>query len=142
MMLPSDQFKAGLTAFLCAHLLYISAFLSFIDIIHWWLPLILFLIGAYLIYRLYPGLGSQIIPVTIYTAVILIMFWNAAEVSLNNPHSGAWFLLIGAFLFTLSDFILALNRFQKSFSSAQALNLVAYFTAQILIASSIGRLVK
>ena len=141
LMLPSDQFRAGLGAFLLAHIFYISAFLSIIDGLHWWLPVTLLIIGTCFVLYIIPNLGSQKIPVILYIAVILVMVWTACEVIYQDPQIGAWFVFVGALLFALSDLILALNRFQNSFSSARALTLTAYFLAQLLIASSVGLLV-
>ncbi len=141
LMLPSDQFRAGLIAFLVAHIFYISAFLSVIDTLHWWLPVILMIIGICFVLYIFPRLGSQKTHVIIYIVVILVMVWTAGEVLYQDPQIGAWFIFVGAVLFVVSDLILALNRFQNSFSSARAFNLTAYFLAQLLIASSVGLLV-
>jgi uncharacterized membrane protein YhhN len=141
LMLPLEQFRAGLTAFLLAHLFYISAFLSLIDSLHWWPPVILLIIGTCFILYIFPKLGSQKIPVILYIGVILVMVWTAGEVLYQDPQIGTWFVFVGAILFVVSDLILALNRFQNMFNSARALNLTAYFTAQLLIASSVGLLV-
>lgn len=141
LMLPSDQFRAGLGAFLLAHIFYISAFLSIIDGLHWWLPVILLIIGTSVVVYIIPNLGSQKTPIILYIGIILIMVWTASEVLYQDPQTGAWFVFVGALLFALSDVILALNRFQSLFSSARVLNLMAYFLAQLLIASSVGLLV-
>lgn len=140
-MLPSDQFRTGLTAFLFAHLFYISAFLSVIDTYHWWISVVLVIIGVSLILYISPSLGSLKVPVILYILIITVMVWTASEVLYQDPHIGAWFVFTGAILFVVSDLILTLNRFQKSFSSARALNLTAYFLAQLLIASSAGMLI-
>jgi len=140
LMLPSDQFRAGLTAFLFAHLIYISAFLSLIDSLHWWLLIILLIIGAGFVLYIFPRLGSQKVPVILYIVIITVMVWTASEVLYQDPQIGAWFVFVGATLFVVSDLILTLNRFQNSFKSARALNLTAYFSAQLLIASSVGLL--
>ncbi len=141
LMLPSDQFRAGLGAFLVAHLFYIAAFLSVIDTYHWWLSVVLGIIGVSFILYISPRLGSLKVTVILCILIITVMVWTAGEVLYQDPKIGAWFVFIGAVLFVLSDLILALNRFQKSFSSARALNLTAYFLAQLLIASSVGFLV-
>lgn len=135
--------RAGLSAFLITHIFYIVAFISVIDIFHWWFPVILSIIGVSFVLYIYPNLGYQKkTPVILYIVFILVMVWTAAEVLEQDPQIGAILILFGAVLFAVSDLILALNRFQKSYSSARALNLMAYYTAQILIASSVGILVK
>jgi len=54
---------------------------------------------------------------------------------------GALLASVGAFLFIISDTILAIDRFRGAFKLARALNLTTYFAAQLLIAGSIGTLV-
>jgi uncharacterized membrane protein YhhN len=88
-----------------------------------------------------PALGKLKIPVIIYTVIILIMTWLAWERWIQMVQTETLLVLIGAVLFAISDNILAANRFKGAFKPAQALNLITYFTAQLLIASSVGMLV-
>jgi uncharacterized membrane protein YhhN len=141
LMLPTDQFLPGLIAFLFAHLCYITAFASDINSLSWWplIPLIVWSIGFYLFIS--PALRKLIIPVIIYIVIILIMTWLAWERWIQTGQTEALLVLIGAVLFAISDTILTANRFKGAFKPAQALNLTTYFTAQLLIASSVGMLV-
>ena len=137
LMLPSDQFVAGLVAFLLAHLFYIGAFLSEISTLTWWL-LIPFVIYGIVIYAiLAPFLGKLRLPVVIYVVVILIMAWLSWERWSQTSQSWALLASIGAVLFLISDTILAINRFRNAFKLARALNLATYFAAQCLIACSV-----
>lgn len=140
LMLPSNRFVAGLIAFLVAHLFHIVAFMSEIRVLTWWplIPLVTYGIVIYVI--LAPSLGKLRLPVFIYVVVILIMAWLAWERWSQTSQSWALLASIGAFLFIISDTILAINRFQGAFKPAQALNLTTYFAAQWLIASSVGTL--
>lgn len=140
LMLPVDKFRAGLSAFLVAHLLYIIAFLLVTNIVQWWIPAILFFIGAGFIFYIFPSLGSEKVPVMIYIVTILVMLWRAGEILYKDQQIGVVFVFTGALLFAISDLILALNRFQEQFSSARGLNLTTYFAAQLLIACSVGLL--
>jgi uncharacterized membrane protein YhhN len=140
LMLPSDRFVAGLVAFLIAHLFYIVAFMSEISTLIWWplIPLVTYGIVIYII--LAPYLGKLKSPVFIYIVVILIMAWLAWERWSHSSQSGALLACVGAFLFIISDTILAINRFRGAFKLARVLNLTTYFAAQCLIASSVGTL--
>ncbi len=141
LMLPSDRFLAGLEAFLLAHLCYITAFASDIYSLSYWplIPLIVWGIVFYLFIS--PSLGKLKVPVIIYIMVILVMTWLAWERWIQMVQIETLLVLIGAVLFAISDTILAANRFKGAFKPAQALNLVTYFAAQWLIASSVGMLV-
>jgi uncharacterized membrane protein YhhN len=140
LMLPSDRFVAGLVAFLLAHLFYIAAFVSEISALTGWL-IIPFVFFGFIIYAiLTPSLGKLRYPVLIYVVVILIMAWLSWERWSQTSQSWALLASIGAVLFLISDTILALNRFRKSFKLARALNLTTYFAAQWLIACSAGAL--
>ncbi len=68
------------------------------------------------------------------------MTWLAWERWIQTGQTETLLVLIGAVLFAISDTILAANRFKGAFKPAQALNLITYFAAQWLIASSVGML--
>ncbi len=138
LMLPTDRFVAGLVAFLIAHLFYIGAFIPEIGAFRWWplVPFALFGIGVYL--YLAPSLGKLKLPVLLYVGVIMVMAWVAWERWLQTGQSGALLAAFGAVLFVISDTILAINRFRVPFKSARFFNLATYFTAQWLIAGSVG----
>jgi uncharacterized membrane protein YhhN len=138
LMLPSDRFVAGLVAFLIAHLFYIAAFVSEISALMWWplIPLVMYGIVIYVI--LSSSLGKVRLPVLIYIVAILIMTWLAWERWGQTGQSGALLASVGAVLFVISDTVLAINRFRGPFKPSRALNLITYFAAQWLIASSVG----
>ncbi len=52
--------------------------------------------------------------------------------------SGALLACAGAVLFVVSDSVLAVNRFRRPFAAAQAVVLGTHFSAQYLIALSVG----
>lgn len=136
LMLPSDRFISGLVSFLIAHLVYIAAFTidgarpSLLTA----LPLLLY--GGVMLRLLFPHLGKMKAPVVIYMLVILLMVWQAMNRWINTNATGSLPAFAGACLFAASDSILALNRFRRTFNSAQFLILTTYFTAQWLIALS------
>ena len=138
LMLP-DHFVAGLIAFLVAHLFYIAVFALGIGLGGSWWSLAILAIYGLAVYRfLAPALGAMKVPVIAYIVVILVMTWQAWARWSHGGQSGALLAFVGAILFVISDTILAANRFRGPYRPARALNLISYFVAQWLIASSVG----
>ena len=139
LMLPKERFIPGLAAFLVAHLFYASAF-TFQSGFGWtwWILSPLLIFGSSMLVLLLPHTGKMKIPVTLYMLVILIMVWQAWERWNRLRQGNALLAAIGAVLFLFSDSLLAWNRFRKSFKSAEVLKLGSYFTAQWMIAISVG----
>jgi uncharacterized membrane protein YhhN len=138
LMLPSDQFIAGLASFLVAHLLYIVAFSyrrRFRPLSWSMVPFALY--GIVIFAILSPHLGEMKVPVLAYVVVILVMGWRAYEGWAQTGQGAALVAFFGALLFIVSDSVLGINRFRGHFEIARALNLSTYFTAQWLIALSI-----
>ncbi len=139
LMLPSDLFVQGLISFLIAHLFYIAAFTQGTPLKFRSWSIAPFAVYGLLIYAvLFPHLGELKIPVLIYVVAILVMGWRALERWRHVRNSAALFAFFGALLFILSDSVLALNRFREPFAAARLLTLLTYFSAQWLIARSIG----
>ncbi len=139
LMLPSDRFIPGLLSFLTAHLCYIAAFTAgrgFGFTI--WLMAAFVLFGATLYRLLWSGLGEMQLPVLGYILVIMTMGWQAWERYLDAGGLLALSAGIGALLFAVSDSILAWQRFRKHFNIARLLVMITYYTAQLLIALSVG----
>ncbi len=67
----------------------------------------------------------------------MVMGWMAIERLNSAPTLGTVLAAIGAILFMISDAVLALNKFKKSFFSAELIILTTYYTAQWLLAVSI-----
>jgi len=140
-------FVGGLTAFLCANLLYIVLFVkahrrhsggvasTWIDQRAW--PAVL--IPLSLLYVLYSGLGELILPVVVYMAVITLMWLLALSnyIRKRNTHSGgegwgsATLLALGATLFVASDATLACDKFMAPFPGAQLTVMGTYILAQL-----------
>lgn len=138
LMLPSDRFISGLISFLIAHFFYISAFSG---VSGWHLNIIylvpVFLYTAFLLKVVLPGVGSKKIPVIIYAVVLSLFLWQSAgRLHFSFDHS-ALLALAGAILFVISDSILAYTRFTKKFRFSQELKMIAYWSAQVLIAASV-----
>lgn len=139
LMLPSDQFIAGLVSFLIAHLFYIFAFTTGrrIKLSLTGLPFLLYGTMIYMI--LFPYLEAMTLPVLVYVAVILIMGWQAFEQWNLSKNTFTCLAFVGAVLFIFSDSVLALNKFREPFEIARALNLSTYFIAQWMVALSVLR---
>lgn len=139
LMLPRDRFIAGLGSFLVAHLAYLAAFST--DVPLGTAPALvipLVAVSLPLIWILWPGLGTLRAPVLLYTTAILAMVWQAGARAWMLPTLGAALAAAGAVLFMTSDAILAVNRFHRPFTRAQALIMSSYVAAQALIACSVG----
>jgi uncharacterized membrane protein YhhN len=77
--------------------------------------------------------------VIVYSCVIMIMAFQAANRWLTAENTSSLLALVGAYLFVASDSVLAVERFRGRFRSAQFWVLSTYFAAQWLIALSVMR---
>ena len=152
LMISLDRmFIFGLIAFLFAHIAYLVGFQNeLMEITAWSVTLIVILSinGVRLIRRIVSAIRAKgqtrlVYPVIVYAIVITIMLY-AAMTTISNP---AWttrasFLVsVGAFLFYISDLILAWNKFVSPIKNGRILNIAAYHLGQIgLIAGVISQL--
>ncbi len=138
LMLPTDQFMAGLISFLIAHVFYIGAFTSQSGF-HTTLPFIfvILLLAGIILQVILPHTGRLSGPVIVYMVGILMMIWQALERWYISPDISTMLTVAGAALFVFSDFTLAYNRFVTPFRSARFLNLTTYFAAQWCLALSV-----
>ena len=81
--------------------------------------------------------GDKKVYVFLYSCVVLFLLSQAASSYFEFPNTNTLYLLIGVILFTISDFLLAFNRFISKFSKSQIYILSTYYAAQLLIAFSI-----
>jgi len=145
LMLPSDRFIAGLGSFFVGHIFYVGAFGVDVGLATAGTrePAILlgFLaLGAAVYGYLWPRLADMKIPVAAYVLAIVAMAWQATArwMGVAGPEeSKALLACVGAFLFLISDSVLAVNRFRRPFPAAEAVVLGTYFLAQLLIALSV-----
>ncbi|MBC8256693.1 MAG: lysoplasmalogenase [Candidatus Marinimicrobia bacterium] len=136
LMFSEKYFVPGLIAFLMAHLVYTSAFIS-VDGIHYSWICFIFLIGGILIFRmLNKNLGKLQMPVAIYISAIAIMAWQSWELYLLTESYGFELAAVGTIFFLISDLALSVNKFLKPMKFAQFIILPTYFIAQWLIAIS------
>jgi len=141
--LPQDRmFLLGLISFLLGHVCYVIGFV--------WIsgPSSMTLLGAIvtivlgvLVYLwLKPHLGSMKIPVIAYILVISLMFIGAWSVlgMPQQPLAARLSIFVGAACFYISDIFVARDRFLKNAFTNRLLGLPLYYTAQFMIAFSIG----
>lgn len=131
----SLNFIFGLLSFLTAHIAYGYLFLRIRKAdnrANWNL---LFIAGTIvysisLLYTLYPGLGSLLIPVILYATVLSAMFvWAAHTLPLTSANGRL--LTLSAALFVLSDSLLAINKFHSPLPLASVGIMATYALAQL-----------
>lgn len=131
-------FLSGLTAFLCAHVAYLAAFLLVIrdPALKW--ALLPAAYGALVAACLWRPTGPMRIPVMVYLVVICAMLWRAAAFATGAgpvyPAAGA--ALVGAVLFALSDTLLSYDLFVLKGSRLVAAVNILYWLGQAGLAYS------
>ncbi len=131
-------FISGLISFLIAHIFYIRLFLKKIksSFSYPWVFVSLALIGIYLFYFLstmWEKLGTMKIPVTIYALVISTMLFAVIQVFVSKTLKKGEILLLGAFLFVVSDSLLAWNMFYQEIAQASFWIMSTYLFAQLFL---------
>ena len=136
-------FMPGLIAFLLGHIAYLVGFnVPFPETLGVWAFMIAIVIGlsaVRLLRRIVDGVRVNqprlVVPVIVYSTVITLMLLSAL-LTLFRPEwksSPAYLVSFGAFLFYLSDIILAWNRFVAPIKNSRMLNIGIYHLAQIAI---------
>jgi uncharacterized membrane protein YhhN len=138
LMLPREQFVAGLSAFLAAHLCYIVGFWTNGPDLAPFLAaavVVAVTIGS-LARQILPGVRSRdralVIPVAAYMVVIGTMV--ATAVAIGNPLAA-----VGAVLFAASDSMIAWDRFVGTFDRAGVWIMVTYHLGQAALVLSLLR---
>lgn len=140
-------FLYGLVAFLLAHVSYLVGFNMPTSPVSLWgllLAVIVGLGGARVMRRILSsivekGQARMRTPVAVYGAVISLMLLSAM-LKLTDPAWGAGASLLvglGAFLFFLSDIVLAWNKFVTPIQNGRMLNIGMYHIGQILLAAGV-----
>jgi uncharacterized membrane protein YhhN len=141
--LPQRQmFLIGLISFLMGHGCYVLGFLEVaqLDPELWAAYLIVAAFSGSVFLWLRPHLGTMMLPVLAYVAVITVMVWGAESVlfspTLEIP--GRTMVFCGALAFYLSDLFVARDRFVKERFGNRLLGLPLYYGGQFLLAFSVG----
>jgi len=143
--LPGDKaFRAGLIAFLLGHIFYMVGFTYLVPTSRWALPgALLFWVFSFIVFLwLRPHLKAMLFPVVVYVLVITGMASGAWAVFAKTsfPFEGRLFILLGAFLFYISDVFVARNQFVKRKFINRLIGLPLYYLGQFLLAISVGLL--
>ena len=151
LMISLDRmFIFGLIAFLLAHVAYIVGLQNELMAFTSWsviLIVILSMTAVRIMRRIISAIHAKgqtrlVYPVIVYSVVITVMLY-AAMTTISNPEwktSASFYLSVGAFLFYLSDLILAWNKFVSPIKNGRLLNIAAYHLGQIgLIAGVVSQ---
>lgn len=148
LMISLDRlFLAGLVVFLLAHAAYLVGFNIPVPEVSAWgffLALIVGLGGMRVIRRLITplagsGQGRMRMPVIIYGTVITLMLLSALMkmTDLSWNVNAAALVCIGAFLFYISDIILAWSKFVSPIKYGRIYNIGAYHLGQITLIAGV-----
>jgi uncharacterized membrane protein YhhN len=148
---PSDRmFILGLITFLLTHIFYLIGFKAELMNFTAWsflLAFFIFINGFRLLRKIVATMRLKrqawlITPVIVYSLLISLMLY-AAMSTIFDPEwrtSASFFVSAGAFLFYVSDLILAWNKFVSPVRNASILNVITYYLGQIgLIAGVISQ---
>lgn len=143
LMLPREQFIAGLVAFLLAHIAYIIGFNDTrppLNLVSIFLAIAVGITTLRIYGRIHNGLIASNnkklkTPVLVYSIVISLMLLSALLTLVRPEWSAGSSLLVsaGALLFFLSDVYLAWNKFVTPVRHGDLIVIVSYHTGQMLI---------
>lgn len=148
LMISLDRFfLMGLSAFLIAHIFYVIGLNTPLPALSAWSAILVILIGwggAKIIRRILvsvheKGQGRMRLPIIAYSVVISIMLLSAM-IKLNDltwSANAALLIGLGAFLFYISDIILAWNKFVAPIQHGRIYNIVTYHLGQILMIAGV-----
>jgi uncharacterized membrane protein YhhN len=119
-----------LASFLVAHICFTFGFTSLYGFNFNLIPLIILVIvgGSYFNF-LRKDLNKFTIPVLVYITVIVIMNWQAINLTTNIDNTAYLAIAFGSILFSISDAILAYKKFKKPFKVAEVLILSTYWVS-------------
>jgi uncharacterized membrane protein YhhN len=148
LMISLDRlFLAGLVAFLLAHLAYLVGFnIPIPDVSAWgfFLAIIVGLGGARVIRRIVAPLAEKgqarmRTPIIVYGTVISLMLLSAMMklTDINWNASASVLVSVGAFLFYISDIILAWHKFVAPIQNGRIYNIGAYHLGQIALIAGV-----
>jgi len=148
LMISLDRlFLHGLIAFLLAHVFYVIGFNIPIPAISAWSVILAILIGwggARVIRHILTSVAASgnvrmRLPIIVYSVVISLMLLSAM-IKLNDLswNAGASLLVaLGAFLFYISDIVLAWNKFVAPIQNGRIYNIAAYHLGQITLIAGV-----
>ncbi|NOX16772.1 MAG: lysoplasmalogenase [Chlorobi bacterium] len=137
-LLSEKRFLYGVAAFLVSHVFYFIAFLNETENFIFLSAVPIFLLtGSYFLIIKKSLKSKMVIPIAVYVTVISLMLWSAANLFFTSGNDNSPIIFLAAILFTISDSVLAWNKFVKKFKFAQLIILPTYYAAQLLFAVSV-----
>jgi len=136
LLMSSDMFVAGLASFLITHVFYIATFLKTgadkgrlrpLDITKF------VLLGIVVTWALYSRLNGMLVPVLLYALVLVTMGVLAHKRRGATTIISFSLVSTGAFLFVISDSLIAVNKFAFEVPASHLLIMSSYIAAQYLI---------
>jgi uncharacterized membrane protein YhhN len=148
LMISLDRlFLFGLVVFLLAHIAYLVGFNIPVSEISAWgiiMAVVIGLGGARVIRLIVAPLESKgqarmRMPIIVYSAVISLMLLSAMMklTDVNWSATAAALVSVGAFLFYISDIILAWNKFVAPIQYGRIYNIAAYHLGQIMLIAGV-----
>jgi uncharacterized membrane protein YhhN len=138
LMLPREQFVAGLSAFLVGHVCFVVGFWTRGPALVWFVvavaavAVVIGSLGARILPAVREHDRALVAPVAAYMTVIGVMV--ATAVAVGNPLAAA-----GAVLFAASDSMIAWDRFVGGFAGASVWIMVTYHLGQAGLVASLLR---
>jgi uncharacterized membrane protein YhhN len=138
-------FMIGLGSFLIGHLLYIISFITEMNGFTGvpagvYITILGYALFFVLVFRyLKDSLKEMTVPVVIYMTIILVMSFCALALmyaAVTGAVRTPWLAFVGSLNFIASDLLLANQLFKKPFKYDQAIIMVTYLVAQLLIAQA------
>ena len=127
-LISKKYFLPGLSSFLLAHVCFTIGFASIYGFDWNAITLVPLVIVAGVYYTfLRKDLKKYSIPVLVYMTVIVVMNWQAINLSISSGELVFLGIAFGSILFSFSDSILAYNKFKKPFKIAEVLILASYW---------------
>ncbi|WP_375581033.1 lysoplasmalogenase [Marivirga tractuosa] len=136
-------FFAGLSAFLGAHIVLIIAYkkATFKDKLYlkWsFFPLVVIAYLALMAYLILPYVDTVIqVPISLYAIILALMMIVAWYRKNQTTDESFQLVILGAALFTISDSVLAINRFSHTIPYAGVAVMGTYIIAQWLIVNGL-----
>ncbi len=120
------SFIFGLSAFLIAHIFYISSLGRWnFHAINYLAVFAVFAIGTFSLILIYPNLEQLQLPVTAYMSILLLM----SLATIFSEKSNFW-LIAGGVSFLISDSLIGLNKFYTPITHSHLFIMASYYFAQ------------
>lgn len=138
LMWPERHFVAGLAAFLLAHIAYLVAFTRGVKFpAHWAIWIVYLAIATAMYLALNARLPAELkVPVALYALAVATMAAQAMGRYVVSRSPVAMLAAAGGIFFTVSDGLLAVDRFWAGIPYDAVVVLVPYYVAQVLMALS------